>query len=70
MSRDRRTEDAARSAANDMIEISSVQNGIASMPARPRRAAAAPGREHPETPQLAARPAGRGIGWMAFCLES
>ena len=70
MSRDRRTEDAARSAASEMIEIASAPNGIAPMSQSLRKATAAPSREYPDMPRLAARPAGRGIGWMAFCLES
>jgi hypothetical protein len=70
MSRDRRTEDAARSAASDMIEIASAPNGIALISESPRRATAAPSREYPDMPQIAARPTGRSIGWMAFCLES
>jgi hypothetical protein len=70
MSRDRRTEDAARSAASEMIEIASAPNGIAPMSQSLRKATAAPSREYPDMPQLATRPVGRGIGWMAFCLES
>jgi hypothetical protein len=70
MSRDRRTEDAAHGAAGDRIEIASAPNGIAPMSQSPRRTAAARSREYPDMPQLAARPTGRGIGWMAFCLES
>lgn len=64
------TEDAARGVASDIIEISSTLDGIAAMPEGSRTATATQSRDYADMAQIAARPAGRGIGWMAFCLES
>lgn len=64
------TEDAARSVASDIIEIASAPDGIALMSERSCTAMAAPSREYADVTRVAARLAGHGIGWMAFCLES
>lgn len=69
MSRDRITEDAVRSVASDIIEIApapdrnTLSEGLCT-------AMAAPSREYADVTRVAARLAGHGIGWMAFCLES
>lgn len=69
MSRERMTEDTARG-ARDLVDVTAAPDGARWAPKEAGAGSAAQNCEYVDMARIVARPPGRAIGWMAFCLEA